>query len=595
MANWYVAAKKADFNLIGERFGISPVLARIIRNRDLITEKEIERFLNGTIKELYSPFLLKDMEKGITIVKEKIREGKKLRIIGDYDIDGVCASYILETGLKEAGAVMDTVIPHRIKDGYGLNDELINEAYKAGVDTIITCDNGIAAEEQIALAKSQGMTVIVTDHHEVPYKETEEGRVYLLPKADAVINPKQKECAYPYKGICGAVVAYKFIQALFGRESLSFNEETKEADILKKLFPFTAFATVGDVMELTDENRIFVKYGLLEMEQTANKGLRALMMVNGLGQSTLTPYHIGFVLGPCINATGRLDTAERALQLFGTEDEREAARIAGDLKALNDSRKDLTRQGFLQAVEIVESTGLKEDDVLVVYLAECHESLAGIIAGRLREKYGKPSFVLTRGETEIKGSGRSIDAFHMYEHMTQIEDVFLKYGGHKLAAGLSLKEERVEEFRERINKTSQLKKEDFEETIHIDVPMPIAYCTPSFVRELERLKPYGNGNKKPLFAEKGISILKGRLLGKEGKVLKCFVADARGYQAEAVYFGDTTKMLGDFSEKFGEKQVEAFLKGYNNNIRLTIAYYPEWNEFRGKKTLQLVITNYCFS
>lgn len=594
MANWYVAAKKADFNQIGEKFGISPVLARIIRNRDIISEEEISLFLYGTIEQLHAPFLLKDMKKAVSIVKDKIQEGKKIRVIGDYDIDGVCASYILEKGLKEAGAIVDTVIPHRIKDGYGLNEELIKEAYEAGIDTIITCDNGIAAREQIALGKELGMTLIVTDHHEVPYTEENGIRQYLLPEADAVVDPKQEDCSYPYKGICGAVVTYKFIQALYGYDVLDFKEQKKESKVLKEMFPFAAFATIGDVMELTDENRILVKYGLTAMEQTENKGLRALLLVNGLSDSKLSPYHVGFVLGPCINATGRLDTAQRALQLFSTEDEREAAVIAGDLKALNDSRKDLTVKGLEEAVNLVETTDLKNDSVLVVYLPQCHESLAGIIAGRLREKYGKPSFVLTKGEEEVKGSGRSIEAFHMYEHMTQIKEVFTKYGGHKLAAGLSLKEENIEIFRKKINEGSQLTEKDFEETVHIDVPMPIAYSSMDFVNELKKLEPYGTGNKKPLFAEKNISLLSGKLLGKDKKVLKCLVADEKGNQLEAIYFGDTKKLLEDLEEQFGKEQVDLFLKGYNNHIKITIAYYPDINEFRGKKTLQIVITNYCF-
>ncbi len=594
MANWYVAAKKADFNQIGEKFGISPVLARIIRNRDIITEEEIEVFLHGTIKDLYSPFLLKDMDKAVEIVREKINNGKKLRIIGDYDIDGVCSAYILEKGLKESGALVDTVIPHRIKDGYGLNDELIKEAKAAGVDTIITCDNGIAAMEQIALGKELGMTIVVTDHHEVPYEEDGGEKKYLLPEADAVIDPKQENCSYPYKGICGAVVAYKFIQAFYGLKALDFTEGGQRMQTLRELFCFAAFATIGDVMELTGENRILVKYGLLFMEKTENPGLKALILANGLAGSRLTPYHVGFVLGPCVNATGRLDTAERALQLFRTENEREAAQIAGDLKALNDSRKDLTAIGVQKAVEQVEHTDLKEDSVLVVYLPECHESLAGIIAGRLREKYGKPVFVLTKGEEEVKGSGRSIEAFHMYDNMTKVKDLFLKYGGHKLAAGLSMKEERIEEFRKRINQVSCLTEKDFEETVHIDVPMPIAYGTMEFVKELEKLEPYGVGNKKPLFAEKNISFLKGRLLGKDGNVLKCLLEDERGYRIEAVYFGDTKKLLEDFEERFGSGQVELFLKRQKNQIKATIAYYPDINEFRGQKSLQLVITNYCF-
>ncbi len=594
MANWYVAAKKAEFNKIAQKFGISPVLARIIRNRDIITEEEIEVFLNGTTKELYSPFLLKDMDKAVEIVREKIKDGKKIRVIGDYDIDGVCSTYILQKGLKKQGAVVDAVIPHRIKDGYGLNDELIKEAKSAGVDTIITCDNGIAALEQIALGKELGMTIIITDHHEVPYEEAGGEKKYLLPEADAVIDPKQENCPYPYKGICGGVVAYKFVQAFYGLEELDFSKGGQELQLLKELFCFAAFATIGDVMELTGENRIIVKYGLSFMEKTENPGLKALIFANGLAGSRLTPYHVGFVLGPCVNATGRLDTAERALRLFSSEDEKEAAVIAGDLKALNDSRKDLTASGLQKAVELVENTDLKEDSVLVVYLPDCHESLAGIIAGRLREKYGKPSFVLTKGEEEAKGSGRSIDAFHMYDNMTKVKDLFLKYGGHKLAAGLSIKEDRIEEFRRRINQISCLTEKDFEETIHIDVPMPIAYGTMEFVKEMERLEPYGTGNKRPLFAEKNISFSKGRLLGKDKRVLKCLLKDERGYEIEAVYFGDTKKMLEDFEEQFGSSQIEFFLSGQKNRIKATIAYYPDINEFRGQKSLQLVITNYCF-
>ncbi|MBD5543672.1 MAG: single-stranded-DNA-specific exonuclease RecJ [Lachnospiraceae bacterium] len=594
MANWYVAAKKADFNQIAQKFGISPVLARIIRNRDIITEEEIEVFLHGTIKDLHSPFLLKDMDKAVEIIWEKVKNGRKIRIIGDYDIDGVCSAYILEKGLKESGALVDTVIPHRIRDGYGLNDELIKEAKAAGVDTILTCDNGIAAMEQIALAKELGMSIVVTDHHEVPYEEADGGKKYLLPKADAVIDPKQEDCPYPYKGICGAVVAYKFIQAFYGFRTLDFSEGGKGMETLQELFCFAAFATIGDVMELTGENRIFVKYGLPLMEKTENPGLKALILANGLAGSRLTPYHVGFVLGPCINATGRLDTAERALQLFASEDEREAAMIAGDLKAFNDSRKDLTAKGMEEAVKLVEGTDLKKDHVLVVYLPECHESLAGIIAGRLREKYGKPVFVLTKGEEEVKGSGRSIEAFHMYENMTKVKDLFLKYGGHKLAAGLSIKEERVEEFRERINGISCLTEKDFEETVHIDVPMPIAYGTMEFVRELRKLEPYGVGNKKPLFAEKNISFLRGRLLGKNGNVLKCMLEDERGYQVEAIYFGDTRQLLWDFEQQFGNSQVELFLHGKSNEIKAVIAYYPDINEFRGQKSLQLVIMNYSF-
>lgn len=590
MAKWYVTAKRADFDAIGKRFGISPVLARIIRNRELIKEEEIDYFLNGNLDALHSPYLMKDMEKTIMILKEKIKQKKKIRVIGDYDIDGICASYILKEGLNEAGANADVVIPHRMKDGYGLNEELIKEALDARVDTIVTCDNGIAAASSISYGKEMGMTIIVTDHHDIPYEEKDGVKQYLLPPADAIINPKQEACQYPYKEICGAVVAFKVVQALTGITTLTIGDA-----FVRKYLPFAAFATVGDVMTLLDENRIVVKYGLEAMEQTDNLGLKALLVVNGLYKAKLSPYHLGFVLGPCINATGRLDTAKRAVELFDAETEQEAGRIAADLKALNDSRKELTKQGERDAIAQIEEMGLNRDDILVVYLPDCHESLAGIIAGRVKERYCKPSFVLTDGEEGVKGSGRSIEQFSMFENMTRIKDIFVKYGGHKLAAGLTLPSGKVEEFRTRINATSMLTKEDFVSKIYIDVPMPIAYATPIFIEELDKLKPYGNGNPSPLFAQKNISFVKGQLVGKERKVGKFTIKDEQGLMMEAVYFKEPEKMMADFETRYGNKSVEKLLYGNGQDIIASIIYYPDINEFRGKKTLQLVITDYCFS
>lgn len=599
MAKWMVSAKKADFNSIAERFGIDPVIARIIRNRDLVTEEEIERFLHGTLDDLHSPYLLKDAEKAADILQGKIAEQKKIRIIGDYDIDGVCSTYILTAGLRACGAVTDAAIPHRILDGYGLNDRLILDAYEAGIDTIVTCDNGIAAASQIAYAKSLGMTVVVTDHHEVPYEVQPDGsRRECLPEADAVVDPKQQACGYPFDGICGAVVAYKLVQVLLDKV-LSDNRNayiaapTEEAQKLQReLLAFAAFATIGDVMELVDENRVIVKYGLRIIERSENYGLQALMSVNGLQNKLLSVYHVGFVLGPCLNATGRLDTAARALQMFLTEDKAEAVTIAGELKELNDSRKGMTLQGTEQAIDLIEQTGLKEDKVLVVYLPECHESLAGIIAGRIRERYQKPVFVLTKSEDGVKGSGRSIDAYHMYDKMSECKELYTKYGGHKLAAGVSMPEENVEKFRDYLNTHCELSPEDFEEKILIDVPMPMSYVTPAFVRQLSVLEPFGNGNPKPVFAQKNLKICKGRILGKNSNVGKYLVKDETDRQYDMVYFGNMELWHDFLTEHFGEDERRRLYLTGSDRIRISVIYYPDINVYQGKESLQMVMRDY---
>ncbi len=485
MAKWMVAAKKADFDKIAEKYHITPVMARIMRNRDLVEDADIEKYLHGNLEDLYDPLLMKGMKKAAEIIAEKIAEGARIRVIGDYDVDGICASYILITGLCMLGGNADTVIPHRIKDGYGLNEALVRDAAAEGVDTIVTCDNGIAAAPQIALAKELGMTVVVTDHHEAPFEEKEGERTYLLPKADAVVDPKQQGCGYPFPGICGAVVALKLVQALFDRFGEKEMPQSKRAEIMEEMFSFAALATVCDVMELRDENRIIVKYGLEFLGKTKNSGLRALLMVNGIEEKALSPYHAGFIIGPCMNATGRLDTAKRALELFSSKDWREAVTIAGDLKNLNDSRKQMTEEGLQAAIRQVEGSEIQKDRVLVVYLPDCHESLAGIIAGKVREKYGKPAFVLTKGEDGVKGSGRSIEAYHMYDEISACKELFTRYGGHKMAAGLSLPDEAsVEVFRKRLNESCRLTDDDFEEVIHIDVPMPLFYANKEFIREL---------------------------------------------------------------------------------------------------------------
>ena len=594
MGKWMVSAKKADFNGIAERFHIDPVVARIIRNRDVVGEGEIEKFLHGTLADLYDPTLLKDAEKAAQILCEKSRGKKKIRVIGDYDIDGVCATYILIACLEAGGAVVDAVIPHRITDGYGLSERLIEEAARDGVDTILTCDNGIAALPQIACAKELGMTVIVTDHHEVPYEmQADGGRTETLPEADAVVDPKQSGCLYPYKGICGAVVAFKLMQIYLDRLcGAGVVTEGKKAVLLRELLAFAGFATVGDVMELTDENRILVKYGLQQIEKTENPGLRALLAVNELSDKKLTGYHIGFILGPCLNATGRLDTAARALAMFRTDDQAEAFTIAGELKALNDSRKEMTRQGTKQAIEMIENSTLKEDKVLVVFLPDCHESLAGIIAGRIRERYYKPVFVLTRAEKGVKGSGRSVEAYHMYDKMSECKELFTKYGGHKMAAGLSLPEENVEVFRTYLNAHSGLREEDLAEVVHIDVPMPMSYVTTTLINQFSLLEPFGNGNPKPVFAQKAVRVCRGQILGKNKNVGKYRVSDETGHEYDMMYFGDLERWHDFLKTQFGEEEVRRLYDGGGSAIVVSVIYYPDINVFRGREQLQMIMQDY---
>lgn len=566
-----VAAKRADFKGIGERFGIDQVTARIIRNRDVIGEKAIEKYLHGSRKDFYSPWLLKDMEKAVSILQEKIENRNRIRIIGDYDIDGVMSTYILLESLRGLGCDVDMMIPNRITDGYGINEHLIEQAWQEGRDTIITCDNGIAAVTQIRKAKDLGMTVIVTDHHEVPFEDLEGGRKEILPPADAIVNPKQKACSYPFAGLCGAVVAMKVMEALYEKMA-------PEVDLVDKMLPFAGIATIGDVMDLQDENRILVKEGLQRLHHTTNLGLQELIRVNNLEPENISPYHIGFILGPCLNASGRLDTAKRALQLLLADSREEAAVLAGDLKNLNESRKEMTAQGLKKAIEQVESTSMMEDTVLVVFLPECHESLAGIIAGRLRERYHKPSFVLTRGEEGVKGSGRSIESYSMYEKLCECKEYLTKFGGHPMAAGLSLEEENVERFRRKLNEQSGLTEEDLVEKVTIDVPMPIHYIRKDLVQELSLLEPFGKGNEKPLFAQKNLWVSQMRVFGKNRNVVKMRLTDENGYPMDGVYFGN-----GDeFAEEGRGKR------------KISIVYYPDINMYQGRESLQVIIRHYQF-
>ena len=573
MEKWFVAMKKADFNGIAEKYQISPIIARLMRNRDVIGDEAIDFYLNGTVEDLYDGLLMKDMDRAVDILKEKIEEGKKIRVIGDYDIDGVNATYILQQGLAGLGADVDTDIPDRIKDGYGLNQMLIDRALDDDVDTIITCDNGIAAMSEIAYGKENGMTIVVTDHHEVPYLEENGEKKYLLPPADAVVDPHRADCEYPFKGLCGAAVAYKLVEVLY---RVSGKPEQEVEHLQESLMENVAIATIGDVMDLVGENRVFVKKGLELLKTTKNEGLHALMQCTGVDIADLNTYHIGFVIGPCINAGGRLDTAKRALELLNASNRREAVTLAADLKELNDSRKEMTEEGVEEAVRQIESSSWKDDQVLVVYLPECHESIAGIIAGRIKERYYRPTFVLTKGETGVKGSGRSIEAYDMFAEMSRCRELFTKFGGHKLAAGLSLEEEKVEVFRKRINELADLTEEDLQMKVSIDMRLPFPYINEELIRELKILEPFGKGNGKPLFAESKLRVIQPRIFGKNRNVLKCRLEDQQGNQMEAVYFGEVEDCL----RQMEKKQIMSF------------TYYPSINEYMGRRTIQLTIVNY---
>ena len=569
MQKWRVYSKKADFDAIGSRFNIDPVTARIIRNRDVTDMENVDMYLNGTLDSLHDPMMMKDMDKAVSVIASSIRDNKHIRIIGDYDIDGICSIYILFKGLKICGADVDYEVPDRITDGYGINENLIKQAHEAGVEVIITCDNGIAAASQIDYANELGMTVVITDHHDVPYEETDNGRRYIIPKAAAVVDPKQNDCRYPFKMLCGAGIAYKFIGCMV--------KEFQTGDsIMPELLQFAAIATVGDIVDILDENRIIVKEGLKLIANTGNYGLNALMAVTGVSRESINAYHIGFVLGPCLNASGRLDSAKRALKMLVTDDRAEAERHAGELKDLNEERKKLTSEAVDKAVDMVENSSLKDDKVLVIFLPDCHESIAGIVAGRIREKYYKPVIVLTRGEQEAKGSARSIESYNMFEKLSECKDLFTRFGGHPMAAGLSLPEENIPEFRSRINEHCNLSEEDLTETVWIDVPMPLEYINEKLILELGGLEPFGKANPKPVFADKNISIRNIRAIGKDKQYTRMTITKDSGIVIDAVGFFPCTELE----------------TVYNKNGRISCTYYPEINEFRDKKQIQVCVTGY---
>lgn len=570
MEQWVLLRKGADFEAIGKKYDISPRTAALIRNRDIIGDEAVFNYLNGMLTDLHDGMLMKDMDRAVEILLEKIEAHKRIRVIGDYDIDGVNSVYILLEALEALGVNADSDIPDRMKDGYGLNEKLIKRAFDDGIDTVITCDNGIAALEEIAYGKKLGMTIIVTDHHEIPFEETEKGRIYKLPPADAVIDPKREDCPYPFKGLCGAAVAYKLAEALF-------HAAGRDIDDMDYLIENVAIATVGDVMDLVGENRVFVKEGLAMLKRTSNPGLRALIQCTGIKKNSLSAYHIGFILGPCLNAGGRLSTAKRALKLLQADTKEEADILAGDLKALNDSRKELTIRAAKEAVRLVEETALKNDRVLVIYLPDCHESLAGIVAGRIKERYYKPVFVLTDAKENVKGSGRSIDTYSMYEELNKCGEFLLKYGGHRLAAGITLKKEDIDAFRKRLNENCTLTEDDLTEKVVIDMELPFSCVTEKFIKELELLEPYGKGNIKPVFAGRNIEFTNVRVIGKGGSAVKAEARDKSGVCLDALYFGDARKFQTALEKKGGQ---------------MAVTFYPGVNEYMGRRNLQITITHY---
>lgn len=564
-SKWMVYAKKADFKQIASEYGIDQVLARIIRNRDICGSKDIDMYLNGNLNDIHNPHSMKDADKFVDILTKKIEEHKPVRIIGDYDIDGICSIYILFCGLKAAGADVDYVVPHRINDGYGINEHLIDNAINEGIDTIVTCDNGIAAYNQVRYAKDNGITMIVTDHHDVPFEIKDDKKVYIVPPADAVINPKQADCDYPFKLLCGAGVAYKLISLLYDR--LGFDKKE-----LEDYIEFMAIATVGDIVDLIDENRIVVKYGLKHIAHTKNTGLRALIEECQLDINNISSYHIGFVIGPCLNASGRLDTARQAIELMLCKDNEKAHNMAKELIALNNERKSMTEQETQKAIELVENTGLLKDRVLVIYLKDCHESIAGIIAGRIKERYYRPTFVITNAEDGAKGSGRSIEGYNMYEEINKCKNVLTKYGGHPMAAGLSLAISDIDIFRKMLNDNAILTDEDLIPKMWIDVPMPVSYANIRLVNQLKLLEPFGKGNEKPVFADRNLYVKTASVIGKNKNVLRCQLETEDGTYVPAVQFGINN--IDDIPRA---------------GMRISIIYYPDINTFNGIMSLQITI------
>lgn len=585
MEKWVIKNRKADFSAIMKKFGISEIMARLLVNKGYTDEKEISNYLYGTLNELNSCHLMKDVDKVCHILIEKIKSNKKIRVVGDYDVDGIMSVYILIKALEYIGADADYEIPDRIKDGYGINISIMEQAYKDGIDTILTCDNGISAIEPVKAAKSMGMTVIITDHHDIPYEETDSGRRELLPEADAIINPKQSDCKYPFKKLCGAVVAYKLVEGIYEYLGKSSKE-------VEKFIEYAGIATVCDVMDLVGENRIIVKESLKKIGKCDNSGLKALIECNNISVNNISAYHLGYIIGPCLNASGRLDTAKKGLELLFSEEYETAEKKALELKKLNDIRKEMTAEGVLKAVKLIEKNNMLEDKVLVIYLDDCHESLAGIIAGRIKEKYNRPVFVLTDANDSVKGSGRSIEAYSMFDELVKCKELLLKFGGHPMAAGLSLEKCNIENFRRKLNENTILKDEDFVEKVSIDVVLPLGYVGEELVDDLKILEPFGKGNSKPVFAERNIRIKRAWRIGKNNNVLKLKVINEYNKEIEAMYFGEIDFFEDTICSEFGENAMQECYRGIINDVKLSLTYYPSVNEYNGFRNVQITVMNY---
>ena len=588
MAKWVEVRKAGNFEEIGRRNHISPVLARLLRNRGIEEDAQIRSYLYGGLEELHDPGELKDMDLACGILAEAIGEGRKIRVIGDYDVDGVCASAILVRGLREAGADADAVIPHRVRDGYGMNMDMIENAHADGVDVLLTCDNGISAAAEVAQAAAYGMTVIVTDHHEVPYEDTPEGRRYKVPEADAVVDPKQPDCSYPFTGICGAMIAYKLILFLY-KEVL---QKATDAQLEEELLQLAAFATIEDIMDLQDENRPLVKRGLELLNSRPVRGIRELIAVLGLEDKKIGAYHVGFILGPCINASGRMDTAEKALRLLLTGEQEEAMRIAGELQVLNEERKSLTERATEEAIAKIEAE-YAQDKVYVVYLPDCHESIAGIVAGRVKERFGHPTLIVTDAEDGLKGSARSITAYHMYEGLTEVADIFTRFGGHAQAAGFSLPKEKLEELRRRLNENCRLEEKDFGEVLRIDLLLPLQYADHALLRELAMLEPTGQGNRRPLFGRAGLTLMRLDFFGAEDIVCKMTVRDQER-SFEMTMFRRSNEIREAITEKYGA-QILQQLRGRGAAVPLMVVYTIKEDTYHGGNAVQLIVEDYKIS
>lgn len=589
MEKWFIRNKSADYKKIAAHFKISEFLAKLLINRDVNDHRLIDSFIYSNLDKLHNPKTMKDLSKGANIIKEKIINKDAIRIVGDYDVDGVISIYLLYTVIKQFGGNVDYVIPNRIDDGYGINNEIVKEAKKQGIDTIITCDNGIAAIEQIKLAKELSLTVIVTDHHDLPFIIDESGeKVYLTLEADAVINPKQPDCDYAFEKLCGAAVVLKLIQELY----LLFNIPLESTyDLLE----YTAIATVCDVVDLVDENRIIAKKGLELINETKNIGLKALIKESGIENKEIGIYHIGFIIGPSINASGRLDSALKSLELLLCEEEELAHTLAKELREINEERKQMTIEGVERIVNTIEYSNLKDNKVLVIYEPKVHESIAGIIAGRIKDRYNRPTIVLTNGREGVKGSGRSIEGYNMFEELSECKELLSRFGGHPMAAGLSLEYENIHILRERLNHNIKLTEEDLIPKVYIDMHLPLEYINFALINELKLLEPFGKGNNKPIFGEKDLKINRGFRLGVNKNVLKLILENKNKSVVEAIYFGDIDDFEDLIVTNYGRTQLENIYKGIDNNINIDILYYPSINEYNGKTNIQITIQSYRIS